>query len=219
VRTGRPHWIVIDEVHHMFPSTWDATVTLPQSVNGILMVTVHPEHVATSALALIDTLIAVMSPMQTFTNFCNTIGHQMPRDPLPPELASGQGIAWFIKTEDRPFQFEAICPLQERQRHRRNYAEGDLGNDRCFFFRGEDNQLNLKAQNLKMFIQLAAGVDDRTWLHHLHQQDYSNWLQNSIKDETLAGEVSEIEKTTDLSPTDSRDLIKTAIEKRYTLPA
>ena len=69
-----------------------------------------------------------------------------------------------------------------------------------------------------MFIQLAAGVDDRTWLHHLHLHDYSNWLQNSIKDEPLAKEVSEIE-TTDLSPTDSRDRIKLAIEKRYTLPA
>lgn len=70
-----------------------------------------------------------------------------------------------------------------------------------------------------MFIQLAAGgVDDRTWLHHLHLQDYSNWLLNSIKDETLAKEVSEIEKTTDLSPADSRDRIKTAIEKRYTIP-
>jgi len=219
VRTGRPHWIVIDEVHHMFPSSWDAAVTLPQSVNGILMVTVHPEHVATSALSLIDTLIAVKSPMQTFTDFCNTIGHQLPSAPLPLELASGSAVAWFIKTEEQPFQFEVILPLQERQRHMRNYAEGNLGDDRCFFFRGENDQLNLKAQNLIMFMQLAAGVDDRTWLHHLHLQDYSKWLQNSIKDKALAAEVSEIETNRDLSPLDSRDRIKSAIEKRYTLPA
>jgi HAD superfamily hydrolase (TIGR01484 family) len=219
IRTGRPHWIIIDEVHHMFPSTWDAAVTLPQSVNGILMITVHPEHVATSALSLIDTLIAVKSPMQTFTDFCNAVGHQLPTDQLPSELASGSGVAWLLNTKDQPFKFEVILPLQERQRHMRNYAEGNLGSDRCFFFRGEDNQLNLKAQNLIMFIQLAAGVDDRTWLYHLHLHDYSNWLQNSIKDESLAKEVSEIETTTDLSPADSRDRIKSAIEKRYTLPA
>jgi hypothetical protein len=219
VRTGRPHWIVIDEVHHMFPSTWDAAVTLPQSVNGILMITVHPEHVATSALSLVDTLIAVKSPMQTFTDFCNAIEHQLPIAPLPTELASGSGVAWLLNTKEQPFEFEVILPLQERQRHMRTYAEGNLGTDRCFFFRGEDNQLNLKAQNLNMFIQLAVGVDDRTWLHHLHLHDYSNWLQNSIKDESLAKEVSEIETNTDLSPTDSRDRIKLAIEKRYTLPA
>jgi len=219
VRTGRPHWIVIDEVHHMFPSSWDAAVTLPQSVNGILMITVHPEHIATSALSLVDTLIAVKSPMQTFTNFCNAIGHQLPIAPLPTDLASGSGVAWLLNTKEQPFEFEVILPLQERQRHMRTYAEGNLGDDRCFFFRGEDNQLNLKAQNLSMFIQLAAGVDDRTWLHHLHLHDYSNWLQNSIKDKSLAKEVSEIETTTDLSPTDSRDRVKSAIENRYTLPA
>ena len=219
VRTGRPHWIVIDEVHHMFHSDWNAAVTLPQSVSGILMITVHPERVATSALSLVDTIIAVKSPSETITDFCKAVGHQLPNDSLASEIVTGEGVAWFLKNEDQPFQFQVIPPRQERQRHMRTYAEGNLGSDRCFFFRGENDQLNLKAQNLIMFIQLAAGVDDRTWLHHLHLQDYSNWLQNSINDETLAKEVSEIEKTTDLSPADSRDLIKTAIEKRYTLHA
>jgi phosphoglycolate phosphatase (TIGR01487 family) len=219
IRTGRPHWIVIDEVHHMFHSNWDAAVTLPQSVNGILMITVHPEHVATSALSLVDMLIAVKSPMQTFTNFCNAVGHQLPTAPLPTELASGSGVAWLLNTKEQPFKFEVILPVQERQRHMRTYAEGNLGSDRCFFFRGEDSLLNLKAQNLNMFIQLAEGVDDRTWLYHLHLHDYSNWLKNSIKDESLAREVREIETTSYLSPVDSRDRIKSAIENRYTLPA
>ena len=70
-----------------------------------------------------------------------------------------------------------------------------------------------------MFTQLADGVDDQTWLYHLHQHDYSNWLQNSIKDETLAEEVIQIEKATEISPQESRDRIKSAIEKRYTLAA
>ncbi|MGL5508956.1 MAG: helicase HerA domain-containing protein, partial [Microcoleaceae cyanobacterium] len=221
VRTGRPHWIIIDEVHHMFHSDWNASVTLPQSVNGILIITVNPEEVALSALSLMDTIIAVKSPMQTITDFCNTVKHKLPTDSLPSELPAGEAVAWFFKTEKQPFQFKVIPPQQERQRHRKNYAEGNLGigNDRCFYFRGEDNHLNLKAQNLIMFIQLAEGVDDRTWLHHLQQQDYSNWLQNSIKDETLAKEVSQIEMTKPLSPSESRARIKSAIEKRYTLPA
>jgi hypothetical protein len=219
VRTGRPHWIVIDEVHHMFHEDWNAAATLPQSVNGILMITVHPENVAVSALSLIDTIIAVKSPMRTITDFCKTVEHKFPIAQLPEELVAGEAVAWFLEGEEQPFQFQAIAPRQERQRHMRNYAEGNLGNDRCFFFRGEDGKLNLKAQNLIMFSQLADGVDDQTWLYHLHQQDYSNWLQNSIKDETLAEEVSQIEKTTDISPTESRDRIKSAIGKRYTLPA
>lgn len=219
VRTGRPHWIVIDEVHHMFHADWNAAVTLPQSVSGILMITVHPEHVAASALSLVDTIIAVKSPMQTITDFCKSVEYKLPKEPLPSELVAGEAVAWFLDHEEPPFQFQVIAPRQERQRHMRNYAEGTLGEDRSFYFRGEDEKLNLRAQNLIMFIQLAVGVDDRTWLYHLHQQDYSNWLQNSIKDETLASEVSQIELTTDISPAESRDRIKLAIEKRYTLPA
>jgi len=41
---------------------------------------------------------------------------------------------------------------------------------------------------------------------------------NSIKDETLAEEVHQIEITMDISPSESRDRIKLAIEKRYTQP-
>ncbi len=30
-RTGRPHWIVIDEAHHLFPASWEPTrLTLPR---------------------------------------------------------------------------------------------------------------------------------------------------------------------------------------------
>ncbi|AFY75467.1 putative HAD superfamily hydrolase (plasmid) [Synechococcus sp. PCC 7502] len=219
VRTGRPHWIVIDEVHHMFHADWNAAVTLPQAVNGILMITVHPEHLAASALSLVDTIIAVKSPMKTITDFCKSVEYELPTEPLPSELVAGEAVAWFLDNEEQPFQFQVIAPRQERQRHMRNYAEGKLGEDRSFYFRGEDEKLNLRAHNLIMFIQLAAGVDDRTWLYHLQQQDYSNWLQNSIKDKTLASEVSQIELTTDISPDESRDRIKLAIEKRYTLSA
>jgi hypothetical protein len=41
--------------------------------------------------------------------------------------------------------------------------------------RGPENALNLRAQNLMIFLQLADGVDDRTWQHHLHAGDYSRW--------------------------------------------
>lgn len=107
----------------------------------------------------------------------------------------------------------------ERRRHMRNYAEGELGADKCFYFRGAEAKLNLRAQNLISFTQLAEGVDDETWLYHLHQQDYSRWFQEAIKDETLAEEAARIEANPKLSAKESRDRIKAAIEQRYTLPA
>jgi len=68
-------------------------------------------------------------------------------------------------------------------------------------------------------MQLADGVDDDTWLHHLRQADYSTWLRTSIKDDTLANEIHDVELDSDLSPAESRRRARAIIEKRYTVPA
>lgn len=54
---------------------------------------------------------------------------------------------------------------------------------------GTDSQLNLRAQNLVLFMQLGDGVDDATWRHHLARGDYSRWIRGSIKDDERAYEV------------------------------
>ena len=80
------------------------------------------------------------------------------------------------------------------ERHTRKYAEGELGEDKSFYFRGPDNALNLRAQNLTIFLQMAEGVDDETWRHHLKNHDVSRWMREAIKDEALAGEAQEVEE-------------------------
>jgi hypothetical protein len=91
--------------------------------------------------------------------------------------------------------------------------------DRSFYFEGPEGKLHLRAQNLLLFLQMAEGVDDATWVHHLQRGDYSRWFREAIKDETLASEGAQIERRTNTSPAESRALMKAAIEGRYTLPA
>jgi hypothetical protein len=98
------------------------------------------------------------------------------------------------------------------------YTEGELGEDRSFYFRGPDGALSLRVQNLSLFLQIAAGVDDRTWLYHLRAGDYSARIRGAIKDEDLADEVAAVEHDRDLSAADSRARIKEAIDRRYTGP-
>jgi hypothetical protein len=219
-RTGRPHWLVVDEAHHMLPASWNpASLTLPRALSNMMLVTVHPEHVAVPALSLVNTMIAVgQTPNETIYSFCNTVGH-CPPDPLPDHLESGEVLAWFRQTEEPPIRFQITPPQTERRRHMRNYAEGELGEENSFYFRGSEAKLNLRAQNLITFIQLAEGLDEATWLYHLHQQDYSRWFREAIKDETLAEEAAEVEMMSNLSAIESRDRIKAAINRRYTLPA
>jgi len=66
---------------------------------------------------------------------------------------------------------------------------------------------------------LADGVDDETWLYHLRHGEYSHWFREVIKDADLAAEAGSIERMTDAPASETRALIRVAIEKRYTAPA
>ena len=68
------------------------------------------------------------------------------------------------------------------------YAEGDVGPVLSFYFRGPEAGLNLRAQNLIIFTQIAEGLDDETWSYHLRRGDYSRWFREVIKDAELADE-------------------------------
>jgi hypothetical protein len=70
-----------------------------------------------------------------------------------------------------------------------------------------------------LFLQIADGVDDETWEHHLRNGDYARWFREGIKDDNLAAEAERVGKLPHVTPTESRVLIRTAVERDYTLPA
>jgi hydroxymethylpyrimidine pyrophosphatase-like HAD family hydrolase len=216
-KRGRPHWTVVDEAHHLLHSSLDpAKLTVPQVMRGMLMITVHPESVSPSALSVVDLVIAVGdAPERTLANFSQAIG-QPPPALDPTALQTGEAVAWFLREAEPPFRFRSEPPKGERQRHLRKYAEGQLGPEISFYFRGPEGKLNLRAQNLHIFMQLADGVDDETWLHHLRNGDYSDWFRRIIKDNELADEAAQIEQNQGLSARESREAVSAAIEKRYT---
>jgi hypothetical protein len=170
-------------------------------------------------LALADIIITIgEAPHETLRHFSEMLG--LPPPPLVAQtLEQGHAVLWVRHETAPPVQFRTVPPRVERQRHVRKYMEGELGKDKSFYFRGPEGKLNLRAYNLRVFIQLAEGVDDATWLHHLQQGDYAHWFRNIIQDTDLAEETSEIGKRHDTSARESRALVKTAIEKRYTAPA
>jgi hydroxymethylpyrimidine pyrophosphatase-like HAD family hydrolase len=219
-KAGRPHWILVDETHHLLPMDWEpATLTLSQKSSSMIFVTVHPDQVAKSVLRDIDLVVALgENPAETLRLFGKGRGETL--RPFPPTtLEPGEALVWDPSVGEDPFTMRITPSKLDRKRHQRKYSEGELPEDRSFYFRGPDRKLNLRAQNLMLFLQIADGVDDATWLHHLHQGDYSQWFRDKIKDEGLAEEARQIERQTALSPSESRRLIKAAIEKQYTLPA
>jgi hydroxymethylpyrimidine pyrophosphatase-like HAD family hydrolase len=220
VQTGRPHWLVFDEAHHLLPSTKPLASSFSlESLASTLMITVHPEHVAREVLETVDLVVAMGEhPRKALAEFADARGLSVPSIPhRKPE--AGEAIAWRPRTDEPPLWFKSIQPRAERQRHHRKYAEGELGEDNSFYFKGKNGKLNLRAQNLIVFKQLAEGIDDETWLHHLRRGEYSRWFRKTIKDEDLAEDADKAEKDKNLSAAESRRRILAAIDQRYTKPA
>ena len=216
-RTGRPHWIVVDETHHVAPAhRHPSGLSLPPNPYGLLFITVHPNHVAPAMLAPAATASPSAGwPSTRWPSWPRSRGKAAaPRPPCP-----SRGTPWPGSAAVRAFLFRCRTPTAERRRHVRKYAAGELGPDKSFYFRGPEQKLNLRAHNLELFVQMADGVDDETWRHHLRHGDYSRWFREAIKDPELAGEAAAIEADPALSAPESRARIRRAIEKRYTAAA
>lgn len=218
-RTGRPHRVLVDETHHLLPTKWRATVASMRDLKGMLFVTVHPDQLSPHVLDTVDIAVALGErPSNTLQAVANHKGLSLP--PISDaELKPGEAVLWRVAAGQTPQPFMMTVSRMERRRHRRKYAEGELPPERSFYFRGPEGKLNLRAQNLIMFRQLADGVDDETWLHHLRNGDYSRWMETAIKDRSLAQVIHEVEDMPDVSAHDSRQRVASAIEERYTLPA
>ncbi len=218
-RTGRPHWLVIDEAHHLLPAERASDdLAPPDKLGSVLQITVHPNLLAPKALADVDILIAVgKTPEAAISEYCQVTGLPVPRIE-PVQLPPGEALVW-DRARGNPFRLRVAPSRTEHRRHTRKYAEGELSPDRSFYFRGPEEKLNLRAHNLIVFTQLADGVDDETWMHHLRRGDYSAWVRDNIKDERLADRIRAIEADESLTPLESRLRIRGAIEEQYTLPA
>jgi hypothetical protein len=213
--TGRPHWLVVDEAHHLLPAEWQPAALLAgRPLTGVVPVTVHPETLAPAVLETLDVVVATgPDARETLARVARARGLAEPElaaDAEPPLL-------WPL-AEPAAHAFEILPSTHERRRHTRKYAEGELGEDRSFYFRGPRDDQRLRAQNLGTFLQLADGVSDETWLHHLRRGDYSSWLREAVEDDELADEVARVEQERP-SPGESRPRVREAIEARYTAPA
>lgn len=216
--TGRPHWITVDETHHLWPLEWEGgRLVVPDALNSMMFITLHPDHLAQAVTKHINMTVAIgESPAERFEEFARATGLEVP--PLPQnQLEKGEAWCWRVG-EPQPYKVHTLPSTTERRRHVRKYAEGELEPERSFYFKGPDDKLNLRAQNLILFMQLAEGVDDATWEYHLRRGDYSEWLRIAIKDKELATEAEKLERDRTLNAHTSRERIIQLIQERYTLP-
>jgi len=219
-KTGRPHWLVVDEAHHVMPADWKPTeVVLPHRFDGIVLVSVSPASISRAALALIESLIVLgEEPRNIVREFAEANEVAAPEVSLD-KIPAGEALIWHKASREAPKRITLEPSHGERRRHLRKYAQGSLGDDRSFYFRGPAGKLNLRAGNLVNFLDLADGVDAATWLFHWQRGDVSHWLRTSIKDDPLADRIAAAERELRSDEAASRKRVRELIEESYTLPA
>jgi len=218
---GHPHWLIVDETHHfLIPALQESTpVVLPQEVTGLMMITMKPKHLAAAVLERADVIIAIGdAPEKTLQEFADVVGTRLPPFDAHP-LQQGEGIFWARRENASPIRFHSLLTRTERQRHIRKYAAGVIPSENSFYFTGREHKLCLRAQNLLLFLQIGDGVDEETWLYHLHRGDYANWFRAIIRDNGLANAAASIALRPGITAQEGRALIRAAIEQSYTAPA
>jgi hypothetical protein len=166
-----------------------------------------------------DTLVVVgRQPKHVLSEFANAVQIDLPDIPER-DLKRGQAAIWFRERNEVLVGIQAEPSRTEHHRHKRKYAEGRLEEDRVFRFRGPEGKVNLAAQNLTMFLQIAEGIDSETWLFHRRRRDYSRWFRCSLKDGEIADQIEAVETDDSIEDAASRQSVKEIILRKYTAPA
>lgn len=211
---GRPHWLIVDEAHHMLPRershrTRLATLEIP----NVILNTVRPSELAREALATVNIALAIGNEQPRTLSELQSMLELPQLNAATWDSATTEAALW-RRGSNTIYPLAPVKPRLEQRRHKRKYASGDL-RDHSFYFTGPQKRLNLRAQNLAIFLQMARGVDRETWTYHLQRGDYSHWIRFAIKDTPLADHVEAIEHETILSSEESLERIARAIEARY----
>jgi hypothetical protein len=214
---GHPHWFIFDEAHHLIPAAVENSFfNIPKDLNNFMLVTTEPDLINRSIAEHVNLLIAIGDePATILKKYADLKKITLP-DLSIKTLNKGEAWIWESDKED-PFPIRSEKPAQLLKRHKKKYAAGDM-QDNSFYFTGPGKKLNLKANNLMLFIQMAEGVDDDTWMYHLGRKEYSNWFRNAIHDDELADLAAKIEEN-ETDPATSKEAIIKLVKEKYTSPA
>ena len=216
--TGLPHWLIIDEAHHVLPAEGSpAAEMLRPGAESLAIITLAASDLAAPVRRLPN--VVASTETVAFQEGVQSVLGARGLAPSPPSadgrpLERGEAAVAWIDGAPRVVRFRVGKRRVLHRRHVRKYTEGELPPDRSFFFRGPTGSLNLRAANLARFVELADGVDEATWAHHLQQRDYSTWLREMIKDPELAAEIATVEQS-GLGAGESRRQVLERVRQKY----
>jgi hypothetical protein len=210
---GRPHWVVLDDAHHLLPRRAEIGTSARVELPNALLVTAHAEAMSPGALGAINAAVVMGENTHETLGAAGINVTERDGDVFRAPLADDEALVWRRAESHRVERVRLPLPEAAFSPPPPALVVADLPPEASFQFRGPDGSPHLRAQNLALFLHMAEGVDDRTWLFHLRRGDYSAWLRNAYADEALAAAVASVERSSAIGAAESRARIRRAIDE------
>jgi ABC-type phosphonate transport system ATPase subunit len=114
---GHPHWIIVDETHHVLPASWEAAPqALPTEFDRFVFITIHPHAVSPQAIRSVTTVIAIGDKAdEGLTNVAKLLD-ETPAATPPVKLEPGEVLMWSKKADSAPVRVRIVPGQTERRR-------------------------------------------------------------------------------------------------------
>src|SRR5262249_9781792 len=121
-KTGRPHWLVIDEAHHVLPASRDDVANvLPKDGPAAIFITVHPDAVSLDALKTVGVVLALgEGANDVIADFCRVVEIASPEMSAP--SSDNEVLVWMRNSGEPVRAVKSERPQQAHKRHTRKYA-------------------------------------------------------------------------------------------------
>ncbi len=220
-RTGRPHWIVLDEAHYSLHRHGVAETAIGLEQKGFCLVTHKPSWLRPSVLRGIDTFVLARTTAPEELSFLRKMpvgaGKRGQRAiHVLPNLPSGEFV--LIQPDDASdaTTFSPAPRQTAHVRHLRKYADSQVPPDQRFFFRGPDGHIVTAADSLNAFREAVGTVPEEILAHHAARGDFSRWVLDVFSDRMLCHQIRKLEgRWTRGEIRDLRPMLQRLVAHRY----
>jgi hypothetical protein len=223
VRSGIPHWTVIDEAHYFFHEASACARRFDPDTGSHLFVTYRPSLVASVVHERVTAHLVTHTTVDDERYFVD--GLLRTRGPRGMDVAGAVAAlaapraGLLVEGADGPSWrlFTPVGRMTEHTHHARKYVDSILPAERAFRFLRAGAPVPA-ARSIGEFHALVGLVPEASLRHHLAQGDFSRWAADVLGDRALAAALRKLEETaTTLGVGAVRAELRLALESCYLL--
>ena len=183
-RKFRPHWIVLEEAQHFLPPSGnDVSSALSPLLDGggVALISYRPDRLTDQVLAALDHCILTRLSEPEAVQAIRQRLDGVPGIPLANILP---GHAWLCG--QRAVRLRPNVRRVPHIRHLYKYFDTPLPKYKRFYFRDEQDYLDIEAASLFEFLQCLRTLPLESIIYHQRRGDFAAWANGSLGDRVLA---------------------------------